>query len=121
MKTVKITEAKGCDFCEKEAEYDAPTIMDSWANMCQKCFDKYKGSNYGAGFKLVVRKPAEKSEDTAVYTAIELTDLGDIVLSDVDREVECPQCGEVRTVEPDADYEFQCGGCGVKLKVVSEF
>ena len=30
-----------CDFCEKPAEWDAPTLMGPWANMCMGCFGQH--------------------------------------------------------------------------------
>lgn len=34
-------------------------------------------------------------------------------------EAECPSCGYPRRVEPDANYEVRCDGCGMRFKVVS--
>jgi len=38
-----------------------------------------------------------------------------------DAEVQCPHCGESRTVELDANYVVTCENCGNKYRVVSEF
>jgi ribosomal protein L37AE/L43A len=57
MKTVKVKEGHECQFCEKEAKYDARTKMGPWAFLCQSCFDKYGvGVGVGRGQKLEVRK-----------------------------------------------------------------
>jgi ribosomal protein L37AE/L43A len=53
MKTVKVGKGHECQFCEKEAKYDARTKMGSWAFLCQSCFDKYGvGIGLGKGQKL---------------------------------------------------------------------
>ena len=55
-KIVEITESVKCDFCDKEAKYDARTIAGPWANLCENCF-KLLGMGLGTGkgqkYKLV--------------------------------------------------------------------
>jgi hypothetical protein len=46
-----------CQLCpgDRDAEYDAKTIVGPWANMCAECFETYGiGLGLGRGQKLVV-------------------------------------------------------------------
>ena len=54
--------------------------------------------------------------EVETVTGIELTSFEDIVTETEDREIECPRCGETRTMEPDARDTFKCSGCGVNVK-----
>ena len=47
----------------------------------------------------------------------DMTSLEDIVMGDADREIECPLCGCMRMVEPDAAYTYTCEDCGAEVKV----
>jgi ribosomal protein S27E len=40
-----------------------------------------------------------------------------IVMDSKLREITCPDCGEVKNVEPDATYTYMCEGCYEKVKV----
>ena len=120
MKQVKMTLIPTCDFCkEKPAKYDAPTVMGPWANMCEDCFPANSVSfAKEIGNELVQKnEPATPKDDGKIYKAIEVHSIEDIICDVEMREVECPQCGESKTVETDADYIWTCEGCGVKVKV----
>ena len=49
-----------CEFCGKEASYDAKTIMRPWAYLCLTHFKKYGiGLGLGKGQKLVLKAPIQ--------------------------------------------------------------
>lgn len=118
MKTILVDEIRTCDLCGKKGEeyYDAPTSSGAWANMCPNCF-KEQGSKIGTHFKLRDRENIVKKLGDTGDTIIKGKELSN--LADDDREIGCPNCGEVRMVEPDADYIFKCEGCGSKVQVPS--
>jgi len=121
-KIIKCTVIPKCDLCSKPNAgiYDGPVlgVGSSWANMCQECLDN-KADCVGVktvGGKRELIKEVEPKDETVVGN--DLTDIGDLI-NEVDREIECPKCGETRTVEPDADYTFVCTGCGRNVKCAS--
>jgi hypothetical protein len=115
-----VKELPNCDFCrmdgiEKPAKYDGKTEAGPWAYMCQEHFEAHGvGLGLGRGQKLEVQPKLDvkKTDEIPVVTI-------PISLDDV-CEVECPHCGESRTVEPDANYVVTCEGCGNKYEVASE-
>jgi len=130
MKEKRVQSLPNCDFrnlaptgqtCTK-AEYDAPCKAgsgSSWAFMCQAHYEMFaqKGADT-IGFKLV-EGIAEPKKDGKVIRGIEpgLDDLEyweDALFND--REVKCSGCGELKRVEPDADYVYTCEGCGARVK-----
>ena len=110
MKTKRVKELPKCDFCDNKAEYDAPTTLGTWANMCSLCFAQ-KGSIKSIGIKFI-EGIAEPKSDGKIKIA------STVDLEAAERYVRCPECGEERHVEPDADYEFHCENCGTRLKCV---
>jgi len=115
IKTVR--ELPKCNFCKKDALYDSPTIFNrTWAFTCKTCAKlrtSEEGREIGFEFRLI-DSTIPKSEAVDVKVADEKSSMQDIVM-DGDRIVECPDCGVQRDVEPDADYKFECEGCGRKL------
>lgn len=113
----KVMALPKCDFCSERAKYDGKTKNGQWANMCQKDFDEYGvGLGMGRGQKLVVQQPAKPDGRKGVLIAKLISDLADVV-EDGAADVECPQCGEIKTVEPDACYTYSCEGCGASVRV----
>ena len=120
MKEIKVTEMPKCDICKTaDGLYDGPFggIGSSWANQCASCATT-QGSVSAieqVGFKRVIIEIAEQSEDREVYEGNDISDPMDIMSESCDREIECPKCGETRTVEIDFGGEFQCTGCGRRI------
>lgn len=107
-----------CDFCGEDAAYDAPTIHGSWANMCFKC-SLEKGGNVSIGTHFQKRVPTDKKPIKETILGIESKDISyweDVLMDVINREIECPTCGEIREVEPDATYLFTCNGCGQNIQ-----
>lgn len=108
-----------CDFCEADAAYDAPTLSGSWANMCFKCA-KDKGGNVAIGTHFQKRVPTNKKPVKETILGIESSDpeyWEDVLMDVMNREIECPTCGEIKEVEPDATYLYTCDGCGQNIQV----
>lgn len=87
--------------------------------MCTTCRKQHAAPGWGTiGTKLVIRKPVEPSptKDT-VLDVVDINSPEDIIMDGAEREVKCPNCGEVRTIEQDADCVFTCEGCQQKLRV----
>jgi len=126
MKIKKMTTLPKCDFCDKNAKYDAPTQHGGrWAYMCEEhCKEYGKNISVGTEFQKRESKPKvdedghrEESFKIVMGTEDESPEhLEDILYGTGDREIECPKCGDLRTVEPDATYTYVCEGCGVKVK-----
>lgn len=119
FKIKKVTDMPKCDFCkEKDGIYDGQTFSGSWANMCDDCLDQNadRVQVKMSGIKRELHVPAEPKNDGRVVKGID-TNMEEVITMDEMREVKCPDCGELRNVEPDADYTFTCEGCGVKVKV----
>jgi len=116
MKTRKVDIIKPCDICGVTGTvyYDAPTSMGPWANLCEDCFKRNGSSQIGTKFELREKKKGV----VGVLRGVEVTTLEDLI-ADADREIKCPNCGELRSVEPDAAYTFECDGCGSMVKVGS--
>jgi len=121
MKTKKVAMLPKCDFCDKPAEYDAPTIHGGrWANMCPEHLVAY-GNNTSIGTQFLIRKNKSKAKLSAckIVNGIEEESVEyweSVTFGSENREIECPECGEMRSVEPDAYYVFICEGCGVKIR-----
>ena len=123
MREVKMLTVPKCNGrlagieCDKDAVYDAPTGSNgAWGYWCEDCAKKL-GAHIAIGSKLVQHTPAQPKGGKAKL-ATELSDMEAIVM-DGEREVECPDCGCIRRVEPDADYKFDCEDCGVRLRCAS--
>ena len=113
-----------------DAIYDAPVIPSgSWANMCKAC--AFSRGNLRLGTKFQLREEYQGEVPDNTINAIEPDFDEDMeywadVLENGIREPECPTCGEVRRMEPDACsfkhedglvYAFECEGCGTKVKM----
>lgn len=120
MKTRKVDVIKPCDLCGKvgESYYDAPTLTGLWANLCPDCFKKHGSPSADTvGTKFVLRDRSNQPEMAdGILEGKELSTLESICM-DGEREISCPNCGEVRPVEPDAGYVFTCEGCGSEVRV----
>lgn len=118
MKTKAVAKLYKCDFCGKEATYDAPTKLGPWANMCEACYkiNRRPGLNIGTKFKL--RQPTNENVGAPVADAIINSSMEELVIDGL-MECECPNCGEGRSLEPDFDGRFTCEGCGQVCNVVN--
>jgi hypothetical protein len=109
-----------CDICGKKllSYIDGKTADGPWANMCEACNREYgHPSNPQLATRFTVRSKTEASPTKdVVMNVVELTD-PETCLFDGSREVQCPNCSEVRTMEPDADCVFECEGCQQKLRI----
>ena len=125
MKEKLVDQLPKCDFKDDfphpdgdDALYDAPTNAGSWAYMCEACAASLSNKAcLNIGFKFVVRQKYEGETPDKPVRSIE-PDLNDIeywegVVMDGLREPECGNCGESRSMEPDAT-RFTCEGCGAK-------
>ncbi len=117
MRTVKVTTVPKCTFCKTaDALYDAPTLYGStWANMCAVCAVDNSTNDLlkiGSEYKLITVAEAKGGEP---ILGSEASSLEEQVMGD--RHIECPDCQDQRLVEPDADYTYDCEGCGARVKV----
>lgn len=117
MKTKTVATLPKCDFCGKDAVYDAPTIHGgSWANMCADCYTDHGRDNPAIlGTKFEKRGPKPDNSKTEVKEAICNSTEEEMVFDSI-IDLECPSCGESRSMEPDFSGEYTCEGCGQKLK-----
>lgn len=115
MTTRKTDKMEQCQLCKrtpKDVYYDAPTEAGPWANMCEDCMLKQPYTQLGTRFELRTEK---KESVSGILKGKELSSMEEAF--DGDREIGCPNCGEARLVEPDADYTYECEGCGSKVRV----
>jgi hypothetical protein len=110
-----IKDIPQCDFCESKAKYDGPTPNGPWAYVCETCAGNKRMilRCESMGTEFVAREPQPKK--AVEVSGIERTENPEELFFS-DRYIGCPECGEDRHVEPDADYTYQCG-CGVTVKV----
>jgi len=101
--------------CNKEAMFDDKTIYGPWANLCEADQKRF-GVGIGFRFEKRVKIAAKKTNCVPVVTI----PLSEDALFDGVAEVQCPHCGESRTVEPDANYVVICENCGNRYKVESQ-
>jgi len=118
MRVKKVATRPNCNFCDEPAKFDAPTagIGSPWAFFCEECAEEQGVvSEDQIGTEFVQRDPVKPKENKAIPAprVVTLTE----VYMNMEQEVKCPRCDEIRHVEVDADYEFDCEGCGQKLKV----
>jgi hypothetical protein len=117
--SVKVAKIPNCDFCkmdgvDRPAKYDGRTEAGPWANMCQEHFDQHGvGLGVGRGQMLELQPKLDVKKTNEIPTVEVPLSLDDAC------EVQCPHCGESRTVEPDANYVVTCEGCGNKYEVAS--
>ena len=115
-KEIKVLSIPSCDFCDKPGPYDAPTKYGgTWANMCGGHMLMHTAKNASLIGTKKVLKPDPKPPTGDVVWGIEVNSMEEIVM-DGTREIECPECGDLRSVEPDACYKYQCD-CGVSVQV----
>lgn len=115
MKTVKMAKIPKCDICKKNpAKYDTPINGGSWGYVCEACGAGVGVSPIGSILELA-GEPAKPSGKKLMGK--DMTSFEDVVMGDADREIECPECGCIRTVEPDAGYTYTCEDCGASVKV----
>ena len=145
VKMAKIPKCDICK--EKPARYDAPLAVagGSWGYVCADCagigiseigsiLEPYaycpkcnspahmEASDSGgmecACFKCGHKFHVDIEQDNKgkKVRGKDLSTMEQIVM-DGDREIECPLCGAIRMVEPDAHYTFTCEDCGAEVKV----
>lgn len=80
MKTVYIAAPKACQIpgCDKQADYDAPTVYGPWANLCDDHLESEGATGaHSVGFHFIVGvEPVvtEKEQRAAIKSAIEAGD-----------------------------------------------
>lgn len=115
MKTVKLAKIPKCDICKKNpAKYDTPINGGSWGYVCEACGADVGVSPIGSILKEQGEQGTE-NKGKKVYGK-EMTSISDLLM-DADREIECPLCGCMRMVEPDAAYTYKCEDCGASVRV----
>jgi hypothetical protein len=123
MKQVKMQKIPKCDFCDQPAKYDAPTIGGPWANMCPVHYKK-NGHPHSSGLgSILIQAPKQQPKQDKVVVGIEDTSietLEAVMMDSQNREIECPECGSGKDVEPDANYIYTCE-CGVKVQVPTPY
>ena len=127
MKTKLVNELPKCDFPhpdDRDAIYDAPTRSGSWAYMCEDCAKSMSNeASLNIGFKFELREKVQadveipKARVWAIEPGLDDLDYWENSMMEGIREPECPTCGEVRRMEPDAT-QFTCSGCGTKCRMV---
>ena len=60
MKKIHRDTLPACDICKSPAKYDAPTVLGSWANMCEECFPAM-AANYAPSTGYVFTTEPEKA------------------------------------------------------------
>lgn len=102
-----------CDVCGETTDvmYDTKTTLGPWGNICSKCYPKY-GTPLGTMF--VLTQPSEPADEE--LTAKVNTDFDEALMDGI-MEIECPNCGSTRAMEPDACCTVVCEICQSKLKV----
>lgn len=51
-----------CDMCDKEAQYDARTVMGPWAFMCADHFSEFSVGVLGTGFGQILVVKGDRNE-----------------------------------------------------------
>ena len=98
----RVVNLPKCDFCDRDAKYDAPTLLGPWAYMCEKCSQGQTDiRNAGICTEFVKHTPTEKKTVPQVLRGIEKTQLIQSMQSD-NRYVACPNCGFEHHLEIDA-------------------
>jgi len=94
-----------------------------WAYACKKCADARHMTEaaYRIGTIFKIREVKVAEGTIRIKQGIEPghADLGYwvAVMYDGLREIKCPNCGESRSVEPDADYQYVCESCHTQVQV----
>jgi len=122
-KIVKVTRIPTCDVCSTgNGILDIPSghLGSSWCNCCLDCFKWHPApeaaKKVGCKLELSIPKSIPNLNTEEVVQGKELTALEDMIM-DASREVECPRCGEIHTLEPDKRGVMKCHGCGVKMQL----
>ena len=114
METVRVKKIPRCDCChEKDAVYDSKTKYGPHAYLCQDCYQLI-----GCPPSSKLEEPpeldvAKTDEVPTVHISIKAAATSSVV------RLRCPHCGEIKRVEPDANYTTTCDVCGNQFKVVS--
>ncbi len=114
MRVKKIIKLPKCDICGEDAIYDVPTKEGPWANLCEDDYTNHASdtaSSIGTRFELKELTKVVNIGKSVV--GIEETAMVDIIMNDAMRDIRCPECGDSRTMEPDAQ-EFTCE-CGARV------
>lgn len=112
MNTVKMATLPKCDLCEEPARYDARLAYGTYLYVCAKC-----SVTQAVTVVTILEQAGPPAKPTGKKVrGKDLTSFERIVM-DGDREIECPECGAIRMVEPDAAYTYTCEDCGVEVKV----
>ena len=117
-KEVAVAKLPKCDIpnCNEDAHYDCPTALGAWGHLCSKHFHKF-GKEGGSHLYVIQKKEVKHLEGSPrVSLEYESDEWGDITAS-----VRCPACGQIRNVEPDANYELNCESCGQTFRCQSMF
>ena len=126
-KIIRVTSIPDCDLCkaEKQGIYDGPVAGygSSWGNMCQECVDLMSSGDtvdllaIGGKRELIVK--SDSPDPNGIVQGKTVSDIEAIICGDANFEVECPACGEIRQLEPDAHGTYKCEGCDRKVKIPS--
>lgn len=105
LNEIQVHEFPSCDLCGKPAPYDVKTTLrGQWGNLCVDCF-KTKGTNQGSKRVLIVKKEPKRTFDSVPIVSVPLS-MDSLVT------IKCAWCDQKRRVETDANYVFNCEGCG---------
>ena len=101
MKKVKMVTIPQCDICKaKPAKYDQPYKGPQWAYTCKDCGN----SKCSLGSELVQYVQPPQTGKGKEVKGIHRSDFESTI------EVECEDCNEVRTMEPDStEFNCECG------------
>lgn len=115
-----LSEIPKCNFCQNPATVDGPTLSGQWAYMCNNCvIDKADivAVQY-FGTQLILRQTDVKPPVAGVLVAEECSSFASVLMDETNREIKCPNCKEVRTIESDFVGFITCHGCQSKLRVM---
>jgi hypothetical protein len=118
LSDVPVKELPKCDIkgCNKEATYDVPTDAGSWGYLCEEHY-RLHGKAGGNRLYVIQKKEKKHIEGTPkVRTKYEQDVWGDTTAT-----VKCPNCGQSRNVEPDANYVCECKACKQSFQCISMF
>lgn len=128
MKKKRVQELPPCDFanlspvaetCSLYAKYDAPTKSGSWAFMCEAHYKMHaaKGADaLGCEFVVGIAKPKDSSILRGIEPGLEDLEYWEEVLMNSERFIKCPNCSELKCLEPDAEGIYHCEGCGMRVQ-----
>ncbi len=114
MKKVRMSKLPKCNFCNRPAKYDAPTVTGSWAYMCALDYEEKGAGTMGSELVEGIAEPLE-CESIAGIIDTEQSMLNDELI------VQCPKCKEIKRLELDACGTYNCEGCGHVISIPSLF